>query len=78
MCIYVLVLDHMILSTGVDYLMQNIDMIVFCAEGGVIVPEAVHHGATGDDDGCEECVNTVFKLRRLRTQNNHPSFHACV
>lgn len=47
--------------------MQNIDMIVFSAEGGVIVPESVHHGATGDDDGCEESVNAVFKCRQLRT-----------
>lgn len=47
--------------------MQNIDMIVFCAKGGVIVPESVHHGATGDDDGCEESVNAVFKSGQLRT-----------
>lgn len=47
--------------------MQNIDMIVFCTEGGVIFPEPVHHGATGDDDGCEESVNAVLKCRQLRT-----------
>lgn len=47
--------------------MQNIDMIVFGVEGGVIVPESVHHGAAGDDDGCEESVDAVFKSGQLRT-----------
>lgn len=49
--------------------MQNIDMIVFCAEGSVILPESVHHGAAGDDDGCEDGINAVFKGGQLRTRS---------
>lgn len=58
------------MTLAFHYLMQNIDMIIFCAEGRVAVPDSVHHGATGDDDGCEERVNAVFECRQLK-HNQH-------
>lgn len=40
-------------------------MVVFCGEGGVAVPQSVHHRAAGDDDGGKEGADTVLKSWRL-------------
>lgn len=41
-------------------------MIVFCAEGGVVVTQPVHHGATGDDDWCKQGADAVLKGWKLK------------
>lgn len=40
-------------------------MVVFCGEGGVAVPQSVHHAAAGDDDGGKEGADTVLKSWKL-------------
>lgn len=40
-------------------------MVVFCGKGGVTVPQPVHHGAAGDDDGGEQGADTVLESWKL-------------
>lgn len=49
-----------ILAVGC-YLVQDVDVVVLSGEGGVAVAQSVHHGAAGDDDGCEEGADAVLK-----------------
>ena len=43
------------------YLVQYVSVVVLSAKAGVAVSQSVHHGATGDDDGGEQRVDTVLK-----------------
>lgn len=43
------------------YLVQDIDVVAFGGEGGVVVSQPVHHGAAGDDDGGKEGADAVLK-----------------
>lgn len=46
---------------GRRYLVQDVDVVVFGGEGGVVVAQPVHHGAAGDDDGCKQRADAVLK-----------------
>lgn len=48
-----------------SYLMKDVDVVVFCGEGGVTITQSVHHGAAGDDDGGKEGADTVLKSWKL-------------
>lgn len=47
------------------YLVQDVDVVVFRGEGGVVVAQTVHHGAAGDDDGRKQGADAVFKRWQL-------------
>lgn len=47
------------------YLVQDVNVVVFSGEGGVVVSQPVHHGAAGDDDGRKQRADAVFKCRQL-------------
>lgn len=52
-------------SRGGLYLVQHVDVVVLGGEGRVVVAQPVHHGAAGDDDGCKQRADAVFKRRQL-------------
>lgn len=43
-------------------------MVAFCGEGGVAVPQPVHHGAAGDNDGGKQSADAVLEGRKLRNK----------
>lgn len=43
-------------------------MVAFCGEGGVAVPQPVHHGAAGDNDGGKKSADAVLEGRKLRNK----------
>lgn len=51
---------------GRCYLMENVDVVVFCGEGGVAVTQSVHHGAAGDNNGSEQSADAVLKGWKLK------------
>lgn len=52
------------------YLVQDVDVVVFGGEGGVVVAQPVHHSAAGDDDGRKQRADAVFKRRQLGKGND--------
>lgn len=40
-------------------------MVVLCGEGGVAVPQPVHHGDAGDNDGSKQSADAVLKGWKL-------------
>lgn len=50
---------------GRRYLVQDVDVVVFCGEGGVAVAQPVHHGAAGDNDGGEQGADAVLEGWKL-------------
>lgn len=83
-----LVLDSFSANAAqLSYLVQDIYMVVFCAEGGVVVTQPVHHGAAGDDDGGKQCADAVLKgwklsikgipLIKASFKNKHVHFFVC-
>lgn len=49
---------------GRCYLVQYVDVVVFCRERCVAV-SLCHHGAEGDDDGSKQSADAVLKGRKL-------------
>lgn len=41
-------------------------MVVFCGEGGIAVPQHVHHGAAGDNNGSKQSADAVLEGWKLR------------
>lgn len=47
------------------YLVQDVDVVVFCGEAGVAVTQPVDHRTAGDNDGSEQSADAVLKGWRL-------------
>lgn len=58
-------------AAQLSYLVQDIYMVVFCAEGGVVVTQPVHHGAAGDDDGGKQGADAVLEGWKLSIKGMH-------
>lgn len=51
------------------YLVEDIDMVIFCGEAGVAVTKPVHHGDAGDDDGGKQGADAVLEGWKLNIRD---------